>query len=150
MIDQYNMYMGGVDKADQLLSYYSFSHHTVKWWRCVFFHLVDNAVVNAYILYRISSQPGRKFNHKQFRIELAKLLLGSVFSLMHNLPHHHNALPPPARLTEGHFLEKSLHVSVVEHPSQFVWCVLIRGGEEEDIHLSLQAVHATHVCSALL
>ena len=28
MIEKYNMYMGGVDKADQLLSYYGFGHRT--------------------------------------------------------------------------------------------------------------------------
>ena len=31
-IEQYNYFMGGVDKADQLPSYYGFSHRTVKWW----------------------------------------------------------------------------------------------------------------------
>ena len=39
MVEQYNTYMGGVDKADQLISYYGFSHRTVKWWRRAFFHL---------------------------------------------------------------------------------------------------------------
>ena len=29
-IDEYNKYMGGVDKGDQLLSYYGFTHRTVK------------------------------------------------------------------------------------------------------------------------
>ncbi len=77
MVEQYNMYMGGVDKADQLLSYYGFSHHTVKWWRRAFFHLFDTAIVNAYILYRMSTHPGRKLDHMNFRIELAKSLLSS-------------------------------------------------------------------------
>ena len=31
MVEQYNTYMGGVDKSDQLLSYYGFRHRTVKW-----------------------------------------------------------------------------------------------------------------------
>ena len=48
MVEQYNTYIGGVDKSDQLLSYYGFSHRTVKWWRRAFFHLVDNVIVNAY------------------------------------------------------------------------------------------------------
>ena len=30
MVDEYNQYMGGVDKSDQLLSYYGFPHHTIK------------------------------------------------------------------------------------------------------------------------
>ena len=29
----YNHYMAGVDKSDQLLSYYSFSRQTTKWWK---------------------------------------------------------------------------------------------------------------------
>ena len=52
MIQEYNKHMGGVDKSDKLLSYYGFSHRTVKWWRHVFFHLLDMSVVNAYVLYR--------------------------------------------------------------------------------------------------
>ena len=80
MVEKYNMYMGGVDKGDQLMSYYGFSHRTVKWWRCAFFHLFENAIVNAYILYRLFVQDGRKLDHKQFRIELAKQLLGNADS----------------------------------------------------------------------
>ena len=57
MVEKYNMYMGGADKGDQLMSYYGFSHRTVKWWRRAFFHLFENAIVNAYIytdsLYRM-------------------------------------------------------------------------------------------------
>ncbi len=34
---EYNKYMSGVDRADQLLSYYGFGHRTVRWWRRAFF-----------------------------------------------------------------------------------------------------------------
>ncbi len=68
-----------VDKGDQLMSYYGFSHRTVKWGRRALFHLLDNAIVNAWcILYHLSEQPGRKLAHKQFRIELASNCLGVV------------------------------------------------------------------------
>ena len=30
-IEEYNKYMGGVDRSDQLLSYYGFVHKTLKW-----------------------------------------------------------------------------------------------------------------------
>ena len=106
MIERYNTYMGGVDKADQLMSYYGFSHRTLKWWRRAFFHLVDNAIVNSYILYTLSEQADRKLDHKQYRIQLARQLLGG--SDDHTHPHNRrlSGLPPPARLTERHFLEK--------------------------------------------
>ena len=30
-VTEYNKYMGGVDRGDQLLSYYGFPHRTIKW-----------------------------------------------------------------------------------------------------------------------
>ena len=72
---EYNRHMGGVDLSDQLTSYHSFGHRTVKWWRRVFFHLIDTTIVNAYILYKESTQSTRKLTHVNFRVELAKGLL---------------------------------------------------------------------------
>ena len=88
MVEEYNKYMGGVDKSDQLLSYYGFSHRTVKWWRRAFFHLIDLAIVNAYIMYCGTPQYGRRFTHEQFRIELAKGMLMSVaVNTADDMPH---------------------------------------------------------------
>ena len=56
MIHEYNNKMGGVDKADQLLSYYSFDHRTIKWWKRAAFHLIEVTVINAFILYSNSHQ----------------------------------------------------------------------------------------------
>ena len=108
-IVEYNKYMGGVDRADQFLSYYRFSHRTVKWWRRAFFFLLDMAVVNSYVLYTFNNPNSKaRLNHEQFRIQLAKELLtsdvaetaimsanpcGSIFR-----PHD-----PSARLRERHF-----------------------------------------------
>ena len=36
-IIEYNKYMGGVDRGDQLLTYYGYPHRTVKWWRRAFY-----------------------------------------------------------------------------------------------------------------
>ncbi len=75
-IVQYNKYMGGVDHADQLLSYYGFGHRTVRWWRRAFFFLLHMAVVNSYVLYTIENpDKKRRLSHEQFRITLAKDLL---------------------------------------------------------------------------
>jgi hypothetical protein len=41
----YNKYKTGVDRSDQMLSYYSFATKTIKWWKKLFFHLFDLAVV---------------------------------------------------------------------------------------------------------
>ena len=107
VVDQYNQFMGGVDRSDQLLSYYGFSHRTVKWWRRAAFHLLDMAVVNTYVLYS-SVQKGKKLTHEQFRIELAKeLLLQASVKVSDDMPACHGRLqrplPPQARLTDRHF-----------------------------------------------
>jgi len=101
-IDQYNKFMGGVDKQDQFLSYYGFTRRTNKWWKRVFFHLLDTAVVNAYILHTQKQSTERKLTHVQFRIQLAKELL-SCQPVTQTQSH---SLQPAARLTERHFLEK--------------------------------------------
>lgn len=106
-ITEYNKYMGGVDRGDQLLSYYGFPHRTVKWWRRAFFFLVDVAIVNSYIMYCEQSR-GRRMSHELFRLELAKELIsaGSDTSQTHPQPSHgprHQPQQPLARLTERHF-----------------------------------------------
>jgi len=45
-------YKTGVDRSYQMLSYYSFERKTIKWWKILFFHLFDLAVVNAHILHK--------------------------------------------------------------------------------------------------
>jgi len=45
-------YKTSVDRSDQMLSYYTFARKTVKWWKKLFFHLFDLAVVNAHILHK--------------------------------------------------------------------------------------------------
>ena len=51
MIDEYNHYMGGVDKLDQLIYTNSFIKKSKKWWKNVFFCLLEISVINVRILY---------------------------------------------------------------------------------------------------
>ena len=51
MIIQYNTYMGGVDKCDQYLSYYSLGRKSIKWWKKVFFRLFELCIINAMVVY---------------------------------------------------------------------------------------------------
>lgn len=112
-IVEYNKYMGGVDRGDQLLTYYGYPHRTAKWWRRAFFYLFDAAIVNSYIMY-CQRHEGRRLTHEQFRVELAKDLLRAANSQIPSIDFPHGPRRqiqnPLSRLTERHFpgqLEKS-------------------------------------------
>lgn len=69
IVQLYNDNMLGVDKMDQLASYYPFLRKSVKWWRKVFFWLLEVSVVNSYILYgtRLRQLGSEPLSHLQFR-----------------------------------------------------------------------------------
>jgi hypothetical protein len=43
-VSTYNQYMSGIDRADQMVSYYSSPRKTLRWYKKVFFHVLDIAV----------------------------------------------------------------------------------------------------------
>ena len=51
MIAQYNRYMGGVDKSDQLLQYHSSLRCATRYWKTLFYHMLDVGITNAFVLY---------------------------------------------------------------------------------------------------
>lgn len=52
VVKKYNQFMGGVDKSDQFLAYHNILRKTV--------HLVDIAVLNAFIIYCMGKGNGAK------------------------------------------------------------------------------------------
>lgn len=52
VVVEYDKYMGGVDRSDQMVSYATFNCRTLKWWKRVVFHVLNLAVVNAYLAYK--------------------------------------------------------------------------------------------------
>ena len=47
----YNLKMNAVDRSDQILSTFNIQRKCLRWWKTMFFHLIDMAVVNSYILF---------------------------------------------------------------------------------------------------
>lgn len=64
--------MGGVDLSDQLLKCYEIMRKSKKWWRTLFFHFIDVAIVNSFLIYKAI---GGELNQKMFRLNLAKSLI---------------------------------------------------------------------------
>ncbi|KAH9375166.1 hypothetical protein HPB48_017118 [Haemaphysalis longicornis] len=88
LVRVYNQSMGGVDRADQLLSFYHNELKTKKWYKRIVFHLLDLAVVNSWLLYRAV---------KDSEIQLAEFKVQVAFGLMkseksHEAPLHDSTM----------------------------------------------------------
>ena len=58
VFDMYNQYMNAVDRSDQILATHNVQRKCMRWWKTLFFHLIDLAVVNSFILFK---EQQRKF-----------------------------------------------------------------------------------------
>ena len=72
VVDRYNYSMNGVDRADQYTVYYSFIRKSKKWWKKLFFWLLETTVVNSYILYRLNTH--RPLTHLEYRRRIVDAL----------------------------------------------------------------------------
>ena len=64
--------MGGVDKNDAMVENYSCVRKSYKWATKVFFHFIEEAVFNSFILYKKS---GGKKRFLQFKLNLIQSIL---------------------------------------------------------------------------
>ena len=78
-VSSYNKFMGGVDLHDQLRMKYDVGRNSKKWWWYLFWFLLNCCIVNAYIMFTMSSQrvnKKKRFRNVDFRLELARDLIG--------------------------------------------------------------------------
>ena len=96
--------MGGVDKKRSIAILLCFIHKNLKWSNRAAFHLLDLAIVNSYILYKLSNQEKRHKTHADFRIDLAtSLLLESGYQMLEDVD---QSPTPNDRLHGRHFPSK--------------------------------------------
>ena len=76
----YNNYMGGVDRGDQLRGYYRCRTKSRKFYKYIFYFLLDVAITNAFILMKNHTTKGSKMTIKDFRLQLASQLIGDYCS----------------------------------------------------------------------
>ena len=100
---QYNQYMGGVDKGDQMRQYYRIRLKSVRNYKYIFWFLLDVAITNAHILSRYVPVTTSVQSLKVFRLKLAEQLIGAYISrkrvgrpsLARSVPHPPPPLPSP-------------------------------------------------------
>ena len=81
-IADYNQYMGGVDLMDQKLSYYSLAQRkSLKWWKKVFWRLIDIAVVNSWIIFRANYPHSSVTSQFKYRVKLCRELVQPLLDL---------------------------------------------------------------------
>lgn len=73
LVRDYRMNMGGVDRFDQKISYYLYPHSFRKRWKYHFLFLVELAVNNSFILYKLATR--KKISYLDYRIEIIKRLV---------------------------------------------------------------------------
>ncbi|XP_062606783.1 piggyBac transposable element-derived protein 4-like [Saccostrea cucullata] len=76
--NEYNKYMNGVDRHDQLRLKYPLGRDSKKAWKYIFYFLMNCAVVNSFILFcETSNRPNtrKRFTHVAFRMELVHHLI---------------------------------------------------------------------------
>lgn len=80
VVSEYNKRMGGVDRFDQLKQCYSIGRRSVKWWHRITYFLIDMAIVNSYIAYKVSKGVICRQDQFSYRLNLAKQLIQGFLS----------------------------------------------------------------------
>ena len=73
-VARYNKSMGGVDHLDQMRSYYGIGRSGLRWWKYLFWGILNIGVINAFTLWRLCNRPlpanSRQFSLKTFKVRL--------------------------------------------------------------------------------
>ena len=76
IVTDYNKFMGGSDLASQFFQYYTHDHRSLKWWKRVFFAILDICLVNSTIIYNsIPSRP--RLSTLEFRVKVIDEMLST-------------------------------------------------------------------------
>ena len=102
-IVDYNQNMGAVDKSDMLLSSVECVRKSMKWYKKVFFHLLDCTVLNAYQLYKCNTV--HYVSIEDFHLKLIKEIIAKYHTPVSTRTVGRRVLDENSelRLTERHF-----------------------------------------------
>ena len=99
--------MGGVDRSDQLRSYYSACRPSKKWYKYLFWLIFDLSLVNSFIIFKENVQRRGRRTLVDFRFALAKQLIAGFSSRGKQKAHNEAAALEVTTTPEnatGHFI----------------------------------------------
>lgn len=144
VIADYNVTMGGVDKLSQVIDPYTVVRKSMKWYKKIFFMLLDFLVHNAFVVFSKS----HKVSKKQFLQNLINQLLHSS-SLNRSSKSVKVKGDTPVRLQcrDAHFLQ--LFPSQKENKATFRRCVVCTSRKlRKDTKYCCQKCGFTPLCAA--
>ncbi|GIY76629.1 piggyBac transposable element-derived protein 4 [Caerostris darwini] len=104
---QYNKYMAGIDKQDQMLAYYPCERKTIRWPTKIFVHILQLMISNSHFLYNKYST--QNISLYDFRLSVIRCLLKPQPVLCvpkHNSPELEHVLKPRDEKRNGKILRK--------------------------------------------
>ena len=72
-IQAYSQHMGGIDRADKAMTFYMVLHRCCKWWKKVFFYLLEVCFCNALVIWRGLNE--KRTNAELFRLKIVHGML---------------------------------------------------------------------------
>uniref|UniRef100_A0A1B6DFG4 Uncharacterized protein n=1 Tax=Clastoptera arizonana TaxID=38151 RepID=A0A1B6DFG4_9HEMI len=75
-IVKYNAFMKGVDRSDQLMSYYPCEQKSIRWYKKLFVHILQMILLNSHVLYNKYSM--KKMSFYEFRLGVIRSLLPPI------------------------------------------------------------------------
>lgn len=86
-ICEYNKYMGGVDRQDQLMAYYPATRKTLRWYKKLSIHVLLLLLLNSHIIFNKYS--GKKMTFYDFRLSVLEKLLPENSETAKSKVHEH-------------------------------------------------------------
>ncbi|XP_066583280.1 piggyBac transposable element-derived protein 4-like [Prorops nasuta] len=94
IITMYNLTKGGVDKVDEMIGKYSVARMCNRWSLRVFFHILDIAALNSYVIY-LCNNPNMNTPRKHFLCSLGFSLINKTLKRRADMP----TLPKDIRIS---------------------------------------------------
>ena len=133
IVMDYNLAMGGVDRADQNMVYYNTVRKRMRvYYKKIFRHIIDQCVFNAFTIQK--KRNGRFSNLLDFRLQLVEALLEKYYNPEEMKPTsgRKSVVEDPIRLTARHFPSYIPATACKKEPSRkcVVCCSQVVGGKK--------------------